>query len=83
MKAKILRVTDRVILNMLGPGFHEAYECVGNPLPEDSYINGMKTDFRHPHEIWLRIVSKTFPDIDSGMQLEFLEPPVFEERRKP
>jgi hypothetical protein len=82
MKAKILRITDEIILDLIGPGIHEAYECVENPLPGDAHVTGMDTDFTRPHELWLRIESETFSEVETGMLLEFLEPPVFRKIRK-
>jgi hypothetical protein len=76
MKAKILRVTDNLILDMFGPGIYDC-ECTVNLLPADSKITAVDMPFEHPREIWFRIESETFPEIEPGMRLEFLESPVF------
>jgi hypothetical protein len=77
MKAKILRMSNQIILNMFGPGFHPAYECIENPLPQDAKIRGMQVRIEEASELWLRIESEEFPEIEEGYRLPFLETPVF------
>ena len=76
MKAMTLVITAELLLDFFKPGKHDAYECINNPLPEDSKIVAIFSP-ENRNEIWLRIESESFSDIVSGEFFPVMSPPVF------
>lgn len=76
MKAKILRITSDLILEMLKPGRH-CYKSIENHLPEDAKVIRSGVNQFYPEAICLIIESEEFPDIKEGCLVEILPKPVF------
>jgi len=75
MKAKILRITDRALMDLFAFGEHH-YESL-SAVPTDAKVTAMNTPFDHPHEIWLRIESEILPEVPPYDRLPFADPIIF------
>jgi len=76
MGQRILRISGRALVDMLGPG-KSPYEVIEDGLPQDTRIVNAAFSFRYTHdadEAVLKLESDEWPDTPEGQRIEEIIP---------